>query len=179
MSVNADVREVRYLPAARTRYAETLAPLVRKQAILLIILGCLFVFMAVVVPAIAFSMGGSAEPLRVVIGLGILSLIPIALLVAGIRQLRLRPALPEVAFTVSSESVVFSRREKTTLLSRTRPELRWDRRATTVRVDTVGPKADEVLIFTTKIGSATRTERQTTDVLDTPVAEILAAVQAP
>ncbi|MBB2974822.1 hypothetical protein FHX49_000363 [Microbacterium endophyticum] len=179
MSESQEALIVRYSLEARGRYEETLAPLVRKQSVLLIVVGCLFAFMAVVVPAIALSMDGTAEPLRVVIGLGILSLIPIVLIVLGVRRLRLRPTLPDIAFTISSDSVVFSRREKTTLLSRTRPELRWDRRATTVRADTVGPKADEVLIFTTKVGGATRSERQTTDVLDTPVAEIVAAVQAP
>lgn len=179
VSGDAPLLVVRHLEAARADYESRLTPLIRRQAVLVVVLGVIGALLAVVLPAFAVASQGDVNPVRLSGGLALLAVLPVALIVTGARRIRTRVTLPEVALTVTDEAVTFSARERTTMLTRSRPETRWDRRAVQAEIVPADYGTSERVKFTTHLDGRTRVEFQSLEYVDATGAQILAAVQAP
>lgn len=123
---------VRYDEVARLTADATLQRLVRKQGVLLLILGMLLGLL-VLLPfgAWAATMGG--VDVAFVLAVAALLVAPVALCALGIRQLRRRLHMPEVAVTITPIAVLFPAIDRpSALMPRIRAE-DWTRAETSAQ----------------------------------------------
>ena len=124
---------VRYDEAGRAAVEQTLRRLVRKQGTLLLILGILFGLM-VLAPLIVAVTDKVEVGAAFVLAVAAMLIIPVALGVLGVRQIRRQPHLPEVAVTITPDTVVFPAIDRPSALA---PRIRaeeWSREGTTAEI---------------------------------------------
>ena len=170
--------KVRYSEAGRSYFESTLPPLVRKQAKLTIALGVAFGLVMVVIPLLAFVMEDGGLLLSTVLLVALFAVFPTLLIIAGVLRLRVKPTLPDVVLEISEDEVIFAARRSAILLSPSRPERRWDRRATHAELLPATRTSKERVKFTCLMGGKSRTEFQAMEYLDTSAEAIIAAIEA-
>ena len=174
MSSDATV-VARYDEASRAAVEQTLRKLVRKQGILLLIIGMLFALM-VLVPVIAAVSDGFYE----VAVIAVLLVVPIAIGVLGVRQLRRQPRLPEVAVTITPTAVLFPAIDRPSALA---PQIRaeeWAREGTSAEFfPASGPLQPARVEFTRYDGGKRRRRSIATSNLDVDAQTIVDALKAP
>ncbi|MDR2294628.1 MAG: hypothetical protein LBE05_05440 [Microbacterium sp.] len=128
-----EVMVVRYREPARTTTEQTLQRLVRKQGVLQLILAILLALMGPgVILATAILVGDLSA--RVILLIIALFVIPIALCVLAVRQLRRRVRLPELAVTITPDTVRFPAIDRASaLFPRIRAE-EWVREGTSATI---------------------------------------------
>ncbi|WP_402841560.1 hypothetical protein [Microbacterium sp. GXS0129] len=128
-----EVMVVRYREPARTATEQTLQRLVRKQGVLQLILAILLALMGPgVVLATAILVGDLSA--RVILLIIALFVIPGALCVLAVRQLRRRVRLPELAVTITPDTVRFPAIDRASaLFPRIRAE-EWARAGTSATI---------------------------------------------
>ena len=154
---------VRYDEADRTAVEQTLRKLVRTQGTLMLVLGTLLGAM-VLVPFIAAARDGVDAAFFLVVGA--LLVVPLVLIVLGVRQLRRRPRLPEVAVTITPTSVLFPAIERPSALA---PRLRaeeWPREGTSVEIVRASGLQKARVEFTRHDGGKRRRRSIAADSLD-------------
>lgn len=154
---------VRYDEAHRTVVEQTLRTLVRMRGILMLVLGTLLGAL-VMVPLVAAASAG-IDAAFVVVG-GALLVVPLVLIVLGVRQLRRRPRLPEVAVTITPTSVLFPAVERPSALA---PRLRaeeWPREGTSVEIFRASGLQKARVEFTRHDGGKRRRRSIAADSLD-------------
>lgn len=113
---------VRYDETTRLATDETLQRLVHKQGVLLLILGMLLGLL-VLVPFVTWAATMGGVDVAFVLAVAALLVVPVALCTLGIRQLRRRLHLPEVALTITPTAVRFPAIERpSALMPRIRAE---------------------------------------------------------
>ena len=171
---------VRVLPEHLELFQNQVVPTLHKQARLNVLVGGGFAFLILAI----FVLTAPTSEVEITFGrvlafLGALVL-PVWLLVLGFRRVLRVPSLAEVALTVADDHIVLGARERLTLFSRSRPEIRWDRHSTEAEFTAAKPGLTiNGIKFTYYDGRKRRHEFLATDVLDTSVEEILAAVNRP
>ncbi|WP_282851710.1 hypothetical protein [Gulosibacter sediminis] len=124
---------VRYDESGRLATDETLQRLVRKQGVLLLILGMLLGLL-VLVPFVTWAATMGGVDVAFVLAVAALLVVPIALCALGVRQLRRRLRMPEVAVTITPTDVLFPAMDRpSALMPRVRAE-EWTRTETTARL---------------------------------------------
>ena len=147
---------VRYDEAKRAAVEQTLRKLVRKQGILLLILGALFALM-VLAPFIAVATDDRGFD-ATALGWATLAmlLVPIAIGALGVRQIRRRLHLPEVAVTLTRDAVLFPAIDRPSVLA---PRIRaeeWTREGTSAEVVPASGLQAERVVFTRQDGRRRR-----------------------
>jgi hypothetical protein len=123
----------RYDEASRAAVEQTLRKLVRKQGILLLILGVLLGLLVLVPFSGAATAGEGVDAAFVLAVIGLL-VVPIAIGALGVRQLRRQPQLPEVAVTITPAAVLFPAIDRPSALA---PRIRaeeWTREGTSAEI---------------------------------------------
>lgn len=165
---------VRYDEAHRTVVEQTLRTLVRMRGILMLVLGTLLGAL-VLVPLVAAASAG-IDAAFVVVG-GALLVVPLVLIVLGVRQLRRRPRLPEVAVTITPNSVLFPAVERPSALA---PRLRaeeWPREGTSVEIVRASGLQEARVEFTRHDGGKRRRRSIAADSLDVDARVIVDALR--
>ncbi|MEV7692718.1 hypothetical protein AB0N73_05250 [Microbacterium sp. NPDC089189] len=124
---------VRYDESGRAAVEQTLRRLVRRQGILLVILGMLFGLL-VLVPLIAAATAADGINAPLIFAAVALLLVPTALGALGVRQLRRQPHVPEVAVTITPDAVLFPALDRPSALA---PRIRaeeWSREGTSAEI---------------------------------------------
>ena len=132
MTSNATV-VVRYDEAKRAAVEQTLRKLVRKQGILLLILGMLFGLMVLSPLLIPLIKDVDVTAAFVLAEMAML-LVPIAIGALGVRQLRRQLHLPEVAVTITPSAILFPAIDRPSALA---PRIRaeeWAREGTSAEI---------------------------------------------
>lgn len=129
----ADVTVTARHDAAKRAAAErTLATLVRKQGILLLVLGVLW-GLVTLRPVVAASIVGQAS-VSLFLAIAAMLVVPLAMGALGVRQLRRRPHIPEIAVAITPTSVQFPAIERPSgLFPRVRGE-EWAREGTIAEI---------------------------------------------
>lgn len=160
---------VRVLPEQLRLFQNKVVPMLYRQARLNVLVGGGFVFLILAI----FAMTVPPSDVEITFGkvLAFLAalVLPVWLLIMGIRRMRRVPSLTEVALMVTDEHIILGARERLTLFSRSRPEIRWDRRSTKAEFTAAKPGLTmNGIKFTHHDGRKQRHEYLSTDVLDTP-----------
>ena len=124
---------VRYDEAKRAAVEQTLRKLVRKQGILLLILGMLLALM-VLAPFLVAAIKGVDPGAALVLAVIAMLVVPIAIGALGVRQLRRQLHLPEVAVTITPVAVLFPAIDRPSALA---PRIRaeeWTREGTSAKI---------------------------------------------
>ena len=124
---------VRYDEAKRAAVEKTLRKLVRKQGILLLILGVLFGVM-VLAPFLVAAIKEVDVGAALVLAVLAMLVVPIALGALGVRQLRRQLHLPELAVTITPVAVLFPAIDRPSALA---PRIRaeeWAREGTSAEL---------------------------------------------
>ena len=124
---------VRYDEAKRAAVEQTLRKLVRKQGILLLILGMLFGLMVLSPLLIPLIKDVDVTAAFVLAEMAML-LVPSAIGALGVRQLRRQLHLPEVAVTITSSAILFPAIDRPSALA---PRIRaeeWAREGTSAEI---------------------------------------------
>ena len=124
---------VRYDEAKRAAVEQTLRKLVRKQGILLLILGMLFGLMVLSPLLIPLIKDVHVTAAFVIAEMAML-LVPIAIGALGVRQLRRQLHLPEVAVTITPSAILFPAIDRPSALA---PRIRaeeWAREGTSAEI---------------------------------------------
>jgi len=124
---------VRYDEAKRAAVEQTLRKLVRKQGILLLILGMLFGLMVLSPLLIPLIKDVDVTAAFVLAEMAML-LVPIAIGALGVRQLRRQLHLPEVAVTITPSAILFPAIDRPSALA---PRIRaeeWAREGTSAEI---------------------------------------------
>lgn len=124
---------VRYDEAGRTTVEQNLRRLVRKQGTLLLILGILLGLLVLVPFVGAANAADGVDAAFVLVAIAML-VIPFALGALGVRQLRRRVHLPEVAVTITPAAVLFPAVDRPSALA---PRIRaeeWIREGTSAEI---------------------------------------------
>jgi hypothetical protein len=185
-SMTSDATVVaRYDEAKRAADEQTLRSVVRTQGMLLLILGVLLLFgtllgfiMLVVFVGEAIDDGGVAVVF--VLFAFVMLVVPIAIGVLGVRQLRRQVHLPEVAVTITPTSVLFPAIERPSVLAvRIRAE-EWAGRGTSAEIlPASGLLKAARVVFTRQDGRKRRRRMVATDNLDVDVRVIVDALSGP
>ena len=124
---------VRYVEPVRTAAERSLRSLVRRQGVLLLILGTLLGVLVVVPLGFAATAGRGVDAVFVLVAI-VLLIVPIAVVSLGVRQLRRQVELPVVAVTISAGAVHFPTIDRPSVLA---PRIRaeeWARAETSGRI---------------------------------------------
>jgi hypothetical protein len=168
---------VRYGEPARAGVEHTLRRLVRTQGTLLLILGILFGLM-VLVPLIGASIAADGFDAGLILAAVVLLVVPVALVVLGVRQLRRRPHVPEVAVTITPAAVIFPALDRPSALA---PRIRaeeWTRHGTNAEILPASGLQAARLEFTRQDGGTRRRRSIATADLDVDVRVIVDALRA-
>lgn len=180
MNADSKVLVVRYSPDARAEYAAQLASGLRTQARALIALGVLLAVVMILAPVFVFVVEERPVTLREILLLAVLAVPPVGFAVLGVRKLRRKALLPDVVLAITDEHVTLGAMQHLDLFTRSRPELRWDRRATRAKlVPGLGTFTYPRMKFTLREGRRRRTQYLVMAALDTSAEDILAAMRRP
>jgi hypothetical protein len=169
----------RYDAAKRVAVEQTLRKLVRKQGILLLILGILLGLM-VLLPFVAAATDDRGFDVTA-LGWATLAmlLVPIAIGALGVRQLRRQFHLPEVAVTITPTAVVFPAIERPSALA---PRIRseeWAREGTSAEILPASGRLQAARVeFTRQDGGKRRRRSVATGNLDVDARAIVDALRA-
>lgn len=169
---------VRYGEVSRAAAEQTLRSLVRTQGILLLILGTLLgllVLLPFVVAAVTVGNVNAALFFAVIVML----VVPIALGVLGVRQLRRQPHLPEVAVTITPDAVLFPAIDRPSALA---PQIRaqeWTREGTSAEIVPASGLQAARVEFTRQEGGKRRRRSIAVDNLDVDARVIVDALRGP
>jgi hypothetical protein len=170
----------RYDPAKRAAVEQTLRKLVRKQGILMLILGIMLGLM-VLLPFVAAATDYRGFDVTA-LGWATLAmlLLPIAIGALGVRQLRRQFHLPAVAVTITPTAVVFPANERpSALVPRIRAE-EWAREGTSAEILPASGLLKAARVeFTRQDGSKRRRRSVATGTLDVDARDIVDALSAP
>jgi len=129
----------RYDAAKRAADEQTLRRVVRTQGMLLLILGVLLLFgtllgfiMLVVFVGVAIDDAGVAAVY--VLFVFVMLVVPVGIAVLGVRQLRRRPHVPEVAVTITPAAVLFPAIDRPSALAPRIPAEEWTREETSAEI---------------------------------------------
>jgi hypothetical protein len=162
---------VRYRPEAVEQARSMVLPATRRRALLALGLAVV-VAVAIAAPTLAGAAPGDGSARLLLLATLIL---PGGLAVLAVRRLRNPPVLPEEAFTVTRDHVVFVPQDGAGLVPRRGAAQRWDLASTTARVVT-GDGAGRLEITTTGSGTP-RTRAFPVDRLDVPATRVLQAIR--
>lgn len=169
---------VRYDEAARAAVEQTLRGLVRKQGILLLILGMLFGLL-VLVPVVAAATAADGVGAAFFLAAIALLLVPIALGALGVRQLWRQPHLSEVAVTITPDAVLFPALDRPSALA---PRIRaeeWPREGTSAEIIPASGLQAARVEFTRQDGGKRRRRSVATGNLDVDARVIVDALRGP
>lgn len=167
---------VRYGEADRTVVEQTLRTLARTQGTLMLILGTLLGVL-VLVPFVAATSAG-VDAAFLLVG-GALLIVPLVLIALGIRQLRRRPRVPEIAVTITPTALLFPASERPSALA---PRLRaeeWPREGTSAAVLGASGLQAARVEFTRHDGGERRRRSIAADCLDVDDRVIVDALRGP
>jgi hypothetical protein len=173
--MTSDVTVVaRYDEAKRAAVEQTLRKLVRRQGILLLILGMLFGLMTLA-PFLVAAIKGADAPFV----LAVPFVVPIAVGALGVRQLRRKLHLPELAVTITPTSVLFPAIERPSALApRVRAE-EWAREGTSAEIlPASGLLKAARVVFTRHDGRKRRRRTVAADNLDVDARVLVAALRS-
>lgn len=145
----------RYDEAKRAAVEQTLRKLVRKQGILMLILGMLLGFI-VLVPFVGVVTDGWGVTAAFVLGEIAMLVVPIAIGALGVRQLRRQLHLPEVAVTITPTAVLFPAIDRPSALA---PRIRaeeWAREGTSAEIIPASGLQAARVVFTRQDGGKRR-----------------------
>lgn len=145
----------RYDEAKRAAVEQTLRKLVRKQGILMLILGMLLGFI-VLVPFVGVVTDGWGVNAAFVLGEIAMLVVPIAIGALGVRQLRRQLHLPEVAVTITPTAVLFPAIDRPSALA---PRIRaeeWAREGTSAEIIPASGLQAARVVFTRQDGGKRR-----------------------
>jgi hypothetical protein len=166
----------RYDEGKRIAVEQTLRKLVRKQGILLLILGVLWGLITLL-PIVAVAVDGQVNAAFV---LAVTLVVPIAIGALGVRQLRRELHMPEVAVTITPTSVLFPAIESPSALA---PRIRaeeWAREGTSAEIlPASGLLKAARVVFTRQDGGKRRRRTVAADNLDVDARVIVDALGAP
>ncbi|MFG6502629.1 hypothetical protein [Microbacterium sp. P05] len=169
---------VRYGEASRAAVEQTLRSLVRKQGILLLILGVLFGVL-VLVPLVAAATAVDGVDAAFFLGAIVLLVVPVALGALGVRQLRRQPRVPEVAVTITPAAVLFPALDRPSALA---PRIRaeeWTREGTSAEILPASGLQAARVEFTRQDGGKRRRRSIATGNLDVDARVIVDALRSP
>ena len=169
----------RYDEAKRAAGEQTLRKLVRKQGILLLILGILFVLM-VLAPFVGVVIDGSGVTAAFVLGEIVMLVVPVAIGALGVRQLRRKVHLPEVAVTITPTAVLFPAIERPSALAPRTLAEEWAREGTSAEILPASGllKATRV-VFTRQDGRKRRRRMVAADNIDVDARILVDALSGP
>jgi hypothetical protein len=120
----------RYDEGKRVAVEQTVRKLVRKQGILLLILGVLWGLITLL-PIVAVAVDGQVNAAFV---LAVMLVVPIAIGALGVRQLRRKLHMPEIAVTITPTSVLFPAIERPSPLAPRMRAEEWAREGTSAEI---------------------------------------------
>lgn len=167
---------VRYDEAGRAAVEQTLRRLVRKQGILLLILGILLGLL-VLVPLVAAATAADGLDAAFFLAAIALLLVPVALGALGVRQLLRQPHVPEVAVTITPAAVLFPALDRPSALA---PRIRaeeWTRVGTSAEIIPASGLQAARVEFTRQDGGKRRRRSVATDNLDVDARVIVNALK--
>lgn len=180
MSTEPDALVVRFRSDEREEYGAKLASGLRVQARALVALGLLLALLMIAAPVFAFMVAREPVTFRDILVLAGLAIPPVWVIVFGVRKSRRTASLPDLVLTVTDDHLVLGAMEHLDLFTRSRPELRWDRRATRAKlIKGLGNVTYARIKFTLREGRRRRTQYLVMAALDTSAEEILAAMGRP
>jgi len=169
---------VRYDEAKRAAVEQILRKLVRKQGILLLILGMLFGLMSLS-PLLVAAIKGVDPGVALTLAVLALLVVPIAIGALGVRQLRRQLHLPEVAVTITPISVLFPAIESASALA---PRIRaeeWAREGTSAEILPASGLRAARVVFTRQDAGKRRRRMVAADNLDVDFRVIVDALNGP
>jgi len=182
MNIEADGSEatlvVRYDDAKRAAVEQTLRKLVRKQGILLLIVGMLFGLMSLS-PFLVAAIKGVDPGVALTLAVIAMLVVPIAIGALGVRQLRRQLRLPEVAVTITPVAVLFPAIDSPSALA---PRIRaeeWTREGTSAEIVPASGLQAARVVFTRHDGSKRRRRMVAADNLDVDARVIVDALRRP
>ena len=167
---------VRYDEAQRAAVEQTLRKLVRKQGIALLILGILLALMVLAPLAVVVTDGVEVGAAFVLVSIAML-LVPIAIGVLGVRQLRRQPRMPEFAVTITPSAVLFPAIERPSALA---PRIRaeeWTREGTSAEIMPASSFLAARVEFTRHVGGKRRRRSIAADSLEVDARVIVDALK--
>lgn len=115
-----------------------------------------------------------------VLAFGGLLLVPLAIGAFGVRQLRRRPRVPEVAVAITPTAVQFPTLERASALARAVRAEEWPREGTTAEIRPAsGPLQTALVVFTRHDGRKRRRRTVSGDNLDVDPRALVAALADP
>jgi hypothetical protein len=177
--VSSDATVVaRYDEAKRAAGEQTLRRLVRKQGILLLILGMLFGLMALA-PFVGVVTEGWGVTAAFVLGEIVMLVVPVAIGALGVRQLRRKVHLPEVAVTITPVAVLFPAIDRPSALA---PRIRaeeWARSGTSAEIFAASGLEAAHVVFTRHDGGKRRRRMVAAGNLDLDPRVLVDALRSP
>lgn len=170
---------VRYDEAKRAAVEQTLRKLVRKQGILLLILGMLWglITLLPIIAVVTDDRGFDATALGW--ATFAMLLVPIAIGALGVRQLRRQLHLPEVAVTITPTAVLFPAIDRPSAFA---PRIRakeWAREGTSVEIMPASGLQAARVVFTRQDGDKKRRRTVAAGNLDVDARVIVDALGGP
>jgi hypothetical protein len=170
----SDTLVVGFSDKAQEQFRSVLLPLTRTRSKALIALAAISTVM-ILLPYLTVMMLAGFSPRSLV--LLALLVFPAAMLTLAIRRLRKPPVLTPPALTITPTQVVFEKRESPGLLPITRPAAAWALTDTQVQIIPANRLLPARLEFKCTSGQRQRAHSFGIEMLDTPVALIVAAVE--
>lgn len=167
---------VHYDEAKRVAVDQTLQKLVRKQGILLLIVGALFGLM-VLAPLLVASIQGVNDAALVLAVIAML-VVPVAIGALGVRQLRRRLHLPKVAVTITPTAVLFPAIERPSALAPWIRAEEWTREGTSAQILAASGLQAARVVFTRQDGGKRRQRMIATDNLNVDARVIVDALSS-
>ncbi|GAB3607227.1 hypothetical protein GCM10027413_26360 [Conyzicola nivalis] len=169
---------VRYDEASRAAVEQTLHNLVRKQGILLLILGTLLGLL-VLVPFIGAATAADGVDAAFVFAAIAMLVVPIAIGALGVRQLRRQPHLPEVAVTITPAAVLFPAIDRPSALAPRIRAAEWTREGTSAEIIPASGLQLARVEFTRQDGGKRRRRSIAAGNLDVDATVIVDALRGP
>lgn len=148
---------VRYDAVKRAAVESALRKAVRGQGIAAIALAAVW-GLVTLLPLVAAAVAGQASATLVVV-FGALLLVPLAIGVFGVRQLRRRPRIPEMAVAITPTSVHFPALERPSGVAGRVPAEEWAREGTTAEIRPASGLLPTAAIVFTRHDGRTRRRR--------------------
>lgn len=166
----------RYDPAKREAVEQSLRKVVRAQGVSAIALAVLWGIVTFL-PIVVTAAGGQ---LIATIVLAVTLVVPLSIGVLGVRQLRRRPSMPEVAVEITPTSVQFPALERPSALAPRVPAEQWAREGTTAEIRSAsGLLQTGLVVFTRQDGRKLRRRTVSAENLDIDPKTLVDALGGP
>jgi hypothetical protein len=157
---------------------ESIKPVIRRNAKLHILLGAIWGGMSFLVGWAMNASVGEFDLLSTLLIMTILLPVPVTLIVFGVRRLRRFAEFNPVALTIIGDRVIFEDREFPGVWPIVFRGANWDRKEVTWKIRPATTLQPEMIIFRNTTKRA-RKQGFATSLVDMPVEEIIAALEAP